>query len=232
MFEFLNDDDDDDDLSDNRLTATKREKADRNLFECEFWKLSSDLDEGQGHLKKADVVSCGEMVQDSYESDCPINVTMLSGSVEYPTHYEHPPTACRETENNVTMVSDGLECPFEDDQRHSIPDKGDPERDDSTPGRGSVGPGKDSSTFDRSFDGTETRDTALDEHFSRCGLSPIPWVLDDEKPRRKWTTEDVTSQTGSDVDVSSTIVVEDEAPRGAKSEAPGRRNFAFKLPGR
>ena len=227
LFEFLNDDDDDDDLSHNRLTATKREKTDRNLFECEFWKLSSDLDEGQGHLKKADVVSCGEMVQDSYESDCPINVTMWSGNVDCPIDCEHPPTTCQETENNVTMVSDGLECPFEDDQRHSIPDKGDPERDDSTPGRGSVGPGKDSSTFDRSFDGTETRDTALDEHFSRCGLSPIPWVLDDEKPRRKWTTEDVTSQTGSDVDVSSTIVVDDEAPRGAKSEAPGRRNFAF-----
>ena len=226
LFEFLNDDNDDD-LSDNSLAATKRERHDRNLFECEFWKVSSDLDEGeghskkvgQGHFKKVGVVSCEEVVQDSYESDGPVNVTMLSRSIEYPIDCEHPPTTCQETENNVAMVSDGLECPFEGDHRLSIPGRGDPERDSSTPGRGSVGPGKDSSTFDRSFDGTETGDTALDEHFSRCGLSPIPWVLDHEEPRRKWTAKDVTSQTGSDVDVSSTIVVDDEQSRGAESDA-------------
>ena len=90
-----------------------------------------------------------------------------------------------------------------------------------------MGPGRDSSTFDRSFDGTETGDTALDEHFSRCGLSPIPCMLDYEEPRRKWMAQDVTSQTGSGVDVYSTIVVDDEASQGAESDASGRRNFAF-----
>ena len=226
LFEFLNEDDD---LNENRLAAANREKADRNLFECEFWKVSSDLDEGEGHskmghghFKNLGMVSCEEIVQDSWESSNPINVTIMSRSVECPTDYEHPPTACRETESNVSMVSDGLECLVEGDHRYSIPGGSDPERDDSTPGRGSGGPGKDSSTFDRSFDGTQTGDTALDEHFSRCGLSPIPWVLDDEEPRRKWTTH-----TGSNVNMSSTIVIDDEASGGAESDAPDKRNFTF-----